>query len=202
MIYYVKWKGDNAVEHFRHEKSLNIPNLLTLLRIALLPAVVWRFRTGDSYGALALYVIAMLTDAFDGLIARRLNQITTLGKLLDPVADKLSLLTLLGLFVADEQIPGWLLAIVLIKEAILIVGSAVALHKGIVVHALPIGKVTTVTFIFSMIARFLAWSRMADVLLGISLALSLVALGWYSAVLLRKMKHAKTQPAERVKAAS
>jgi len=181
-------KGDSAVECLRREKSLNIPNLLTMIRIVLLPAVVWRFRTGDSSGALALYVIAMLTDAVDGFIARKLNQITTLGKLLDPVADKLSLLTLLALFVADGQIPGWLLAIVLVKEAILIVGSAAALHRGIVVHALPIGKVTTLTFICSMIARFLERSAIADMLLGISVGLSLVALVWYSIVLIGKMK--------------
>lgn len=187
------------MDWFRREKSLNIPNLLTLLRILLLPAVVWRFRAGDSSGALWLYVIAMLTDAFDGLIARKLNQITTLGKLLDPVADKLSLLTLLGLFVADGQIPAWLLTVVLIKEAILIVGSIAALYFGIVVHALPIGKVTTVTFIASMIARFLMWSMLADVLLSISVALSLVALAWYSIVLVRRFNEIKTERAEQVK---
>ena len=189
------------MECLKRENSLNIPNLLTLLRIALLPAVVWRFQKGDSSGALALYVIAMLTDAVDGFLARTLNQITTLGKLLDPVADKLSLLTLLALFVADGQIPFWLLAVVLVKEAILIVGSAVALHRGVVVHALPIGKVTTVTFIFSMIARVLKQSRMADVLLGISVGLSLVALVWYSVVLMGKMKKVKKpQPVAEAKA--
>lgn len=177
------------MEHLRREKSLNIPNLLTMIRIALLPAVVWRFRKGDSLGALALYVIAMLTDAFDGLLARKLGQITTLGKLLDPVADKLSLITLLALFVADGQIPGWLLAVVLIKEAILVIGSAVALHRGIVVHALPIGKVTTVTFIASMIARFLKWGAAADLLLWISLMLSFAALFWYSMVVIGKLRH-------------
>lgn len=198
MIYYGEWKGDKAVECLSREKSLNIPNLLTLLRIVLLPAVVWRFRAGDSAGALALYVIAMLTDAVDGFLARKLNQITTIGKLLDPVADKLSLLTLLALFVADGQIPLWLLNVVLVKEAILIVGSAVALHRGVVVHALPIGKVTTVTFIFSMIARFLEQSRIADVLLGVSVGLSLVALVWYSVVLMGKMK--KPQSVSEMKA--
>ena len=177
------------MECLKREKPLNIPNLLTLLRIALLPAVVWRFQKGDSSGALALYVIAMLTDAVDGFLARTLNQITTLGKLLDPVADKLSLLTLLALFVADGQIPFWLLAVVLVKEAILIVGGAVALHHGVVVHALPIGKVTTVTFIASMIARFLKWGAAADLLLWISLLLSFAALFWYSMVVIGKLRH-------------
>lgn len=175
------------MEHIRREQVFSIPNLLTLLRMALLPVVVWRFRLGDSRGALAVYLLAMLTDAVDGFIARRFDQITALGKLLDPIADKLSLLTLLGLFVADGQIPAWLLWIILIKEAILIAGGAVALHQGIVVYAMPIGKVTTVAFILSMVARFLARRQAADFLLGISVVLSLLSLLWYSISLLRRM---------------
>jgi len=76
----------------------------------------------------------------------------------------------------------------LVQEIILIMGSAVALRSGIVVHALPIGKMTTVTFIFSMVARFLAQSHIADILLGISMVLSLAALVWYSVVLMKKMR--------------
>jgi len=176
------------MEQIRREKNLNIPNLLTLLRMTLLPAIVWRFRRGDTFGALAAYVVAMLTDAVDGIIARRFNQITSLGKLLDPIADKLSLLTLIGLFVADGQIPLWVLGVVVCKELLLVIGSAIAFHSGIVVYALPIGKVTTVTFIVSMIARFLGFKPAADLLLGISLALSLVALVWYTVVGMRKMR--------------
>ena len=178
----------DGMERIRWSEALNVPNLLTILRMALLPAIVWRFRLGDLSGALALYLFAMLTDALDGFVARRFNQITALGKLLDPVADKLSLLTLLGLFVADGQIPRWLLTVVLIKEAILVAGGAAALQKGIVVYAMPIGKVTTVAFILSMVARFLALRRTADLLLGLSLVLSLLSLIWYSMVLLRRMR--------------
>ena len=153
--------------------------------MALLPAIVWRYRLGDSAGALAVYLLAMLTDAVDGFIARRFNQITALGKLLDPLADKLSLLTLLGLFVADGQIPLWLMTVVLLKEAILVAGGAAALKEGIVVYALPIGKVTTVAFVLSMVLRFMAWRQAADALLGVSVALSLVSLIWYTAALIR-----------------
>jgi len=176
-----------TVDQIRNEKIFNIPNLLTVLRIALLPAVVWRFMEGDSRGALAFYVIAMLTDAVDGFIARKLNQITSLGKLLDPIADKLSLLTLLGLFVADGQIPMWVLGLILAKEAALVIGSAVAFKRGIIVYALPIGKVTTVTFILSMVARFLSMTETADVLLGVSVVLSFIALVWYMLVGVKKL---------------
>lgn len=118
------------MEHLKQDKIFNIPNLLTVVRIALLPVVVWRFVVGDMTGALLVYLAAMLTDAVDGIIARRFNQVTALGKLLDPLADKLSLLTLLGLFVSDGQIPVWVLALILIKEAALIIGGGVALKRA------------------------------------------------------------------------
>ena len=176
------------MEHIRRDKIVNIPNCLTLIRIALLPVVVWRFRKGDSMGALIVYLLALLTDAVDGFIARRYNQVTALGKLLDPLADKLSLVTLIALFVADGQIPLWLMGIILLKEVAMVVGGAVALKRGIVVYALPIGKITTVAFITSIVVRFLGWRMTADVLLGVSVVLSMVALVWYSLDLMKKLK--------------
>ena len=180
-------RGEETVEHIRRDKIVNIPNCLTLIRIALLPVVVWRFRKGDSMGALIVYLLAMLTDAVDGFIARRYNQVTALGKLLDPLADKLSLVTLIALFVADGQIPLWLMGIILLKEVAMVVGGAVALKRGIVVYALPIGKITTVAFITSIVVRFLGWRMTADVLLGVSVVLSMVALVWYSLDLMKKL---------------
>ena len=172
---------------FFREKALNIPNLLTLLRIALLPAIVWRFRVGDLMGALSFYLAAMLTDVFDGMIARKFNQITSLGKLLDPIADKLSLLTLLWLFAADGQIPRWVLMIVAVKEAALLIGGAAALRRGIVTGALPIGKLTTISFVLSVIARFLSMKAAADFLLEVSVVFSIAALLWYAVVMVKEL---------------
>ena len=176
-----------AVEHIKQDKIINVPNALTLLRILLLPVVVWRFVIGDATGALIAYMAAMLTDALDGIIARKTNQITALGQLLDPIADKLSLVTLLGLFVSSGEIPLWVLAIILFKEVMMVIGGGVALKHGIVVYALPIGKVTTVTFVLSMVARFMSVLPLADVLLWISVALSMVALVWYAVDLMKKL---------------
>lgn len=175
------------MEHIRRDKIVNIPNALTLVRIALLPVVVWRFQIGDAVGALLVYLLAMLTDAVDGIIARRFHQVTALGKLLDPVADKLSLVTLIGLFVADGQIPLWLLGVILFKEGIMVIGGAIALKRGIVVYALPIGKVTTVAFIASIVSRFLGLTGTADVLLGVSVVMAMIALVWYSLDLMKKL---------------
>ena len=178
------------MEQIQRERALNVPNLLTVARIALLPAILWQYRRGQTDAALMLYLVAMLTDVADGLIARAFHQMTALGKLLDPIADKLSLLALLGLFTADGQIPVWLTRLILLKEAVLIAGSAVALRRGVVVSALPIGKATTAAFVLSMALRFAGRRRMADVLLGISVALSLVSLAWYAVNWLGRMRSA------------
>ena len=187
MVYCTNGEEGVAVEHIKQDKIINVPNALTLLRILLLPVVVWRFVIGDATGALIAYMAAMLTDALDGIIARKTNQITALGKLLDPIADKLSLVTLLGLFVSSGEIPLWVLAIILFKEVMMVIGGGVALKHGIVVYALPIGKVTTVTFVLSMVARFMSVLPLADVLLWISVALSMVALVWYAVDLMKKL---------------
>lgn len=175
------------MECFRHERILNAANLLTVLRIAMLPMIVWCYRSGDPMGALVLYTAAMLTDVLDGWIARHYQQITSLGKLLDPVSDKLCLLTILGLFVSDGQIPVWFFAVVLAKEIIFAAGSIFALKRGVVVSALPIGKAATAVFVISVIFRFLMQRAVADVLLGLSLLLSIAAMAWYSAVLIGKL---------------
>ncbi|MFR2150384.1 MAG: CDP-alcohol phosphatidyltransferase family protein [Christensenellales bacterium] len=103
------------MEHIKQDQIINIPNTLTVIRILLLPVVVWRFVVGDATGALIAYLAAMLTDALDGIIARKFNQITALGKLFDPLADKLSLVTLLVVR-SDGQIPLWVLAIILLGK--------------------------------------------------------------------------------------
>lgn len=180
------------MEHIKKDRILTIPNVLTVVRIALLPIVVWRFSLGDNTGALLAYVIAMLTDAVDGFIARHFNQVTALGKLLDPLADKLSLITLIWLFVSDGQIPLWVLLLILLKEAALVIGGGIALKRGIVVYALPIGKVTTCAFVASIVARFLAFRQAADLLMWVSLALSMIALVWYSLDLMKKLENCKT----------
>ncbi|MBQ8617393.1 MAG: CDP-alcohol phosphatidyltransferase family protein [Clostridia bacterium] len=184
-------KRGMAVEGIRRENALNIPNLLTIFRMALMPAIAWHFLRGQMRAALIVYLAAMLSDLADGFIARRFGQVTSLGKLLDPIADKLCLLTILALFAADGQIPVWLMNIMLLKEAILVLGSTLALKHGIVVSALPIGKWTTFSFVLSTMARFLSLRQAADILLWASAILSFAALIWYSAAFIKRLQTQK-----------
>lgn len=177
------------VERIRSENALNIPNALTVLRIALMPIVVWFFRRGNSRWALVVYLAAMLSDVADGIIARKANQVTAIGKLLDPIADKISLFVLLALFVSQGQVSKAAASALLAKEAILILGGIAALRMGIVVAALPIGKLTTLFFAISMAARFMSFHTLADAFLWLTVLLSFVALLWYGAALVRQVQH-------------
>ena len=171
------------MEQICQEKVFNVPNVLTMIRIALLPVIAWYYKAGNTFAVLVVYLLAMATDAFDGIIARKTNQITSLGKLLDPLADKLTLLTLLSLFLFDGRIPGWVLLVIVIKEAVLVIGSGMALKHGIVVHALWIGKVTTVVCIISIVARLVEQNTLADMTMYIFVVLSFVSLIEYTWVL-------------------
>ncbi len=179
------------MERFFVKSALNIPNGLTLVRIALLPVIARCYLAGEGRAALGVYLLAMLTDVLDGVIARRTNQITALGKLLDPLADKLTLLTLLTLLCGGGQLPGWVLAVIAAKEAALLIGSVIALRRGIVVQALAIGKAATATFTAFVVSRLLGLTLAAGITMALSVVLSLLALVGYAANLALKMEQEK-----------
>ena len=93
-----------AKEFFR--KNLNVPNVLTMIRLALVPVYVALFVSGQKYAALATFLVASLTDLLDGRIARKYNLITDFGKLVDPFADKVMVLTaLFSMAIGSPVIP-------------------------------------------------------------------------------------------------
>jgi len=103
----------------------NIPNILTITRILLLPAFAVAIMYRQYRIALAIFAVASLTDVLDGTIARLTNRITYFGKILDPVADKFFLLTSFVLLSIEKIIPAWLTLIVLSRDAIVIIGCVI-----------------------------------------------------------------------------
>lgn len=172
------------MEKIKQEKIFNIPNVLTMLRIAALPVLIWRFLSADRIGSLVIYVLVVLTDAADGFIARKTGKVTNFGKLMDPLADKLLLLTMLLLLYSDGTLPLWLVCVVILKELAMIIGGGFALWKGIVVQALPIGKVTTVIFALAVIALMMGWTA-GKYLFGAAVVLMIFALVYYLLRMLR-----------------
>ncbi len=103
---------------------MNWPNALTFLRIALVPAFGWLWLTGHASLALAAFALGGLTDLLDGFLARTLDQRTRLGALLDPIADKLTLLVGFLVGASDGAVPWWLAVIVIGRDIVLTVGAA------------------------------------------------------------------------------
>ena len=121
-------------------------NKLTLLRMALIPVflgVLYADFDGSRYWALAIFVVASLTDMLDGYIARHYDQITNFGKFMDPLADKVLVMAAMCWFVERGQMPGWALAVVLLREFAVSGMRLVAVEQGRVIAAGWSGKVKT-----------------------------------------------------------
>lgn len=161
---------------------MNIPNFLTMIRFILIPIFIYYFFSGIDNGiviASIIFVIAGLTDILDGFIARKFNLITKLGIVLDPLADKLMLITVLICITFKFNIPLWIIIIVGLKETLMVMG-AIALYNDhdIVVPANRFGKVSTILSYAAILAiNFnLPYSRL---LLNLFLAVTIVALTVY-----------------------
>jgi CDP-diacylglycerol--glycerol-3-phosphate 3-phosphatidyltransferase len=119
-------------------------NKLTLLRMALIPVFLGVLYAGvPGHWALGIFIVASLTDMLDGYIARHYNQITNFGKFMDPLADKVLVLSAMCWFVEAGRMPGWVLATVLLREFAVSGMRLVAVEQGRVIAAGWSGKVKT-----------------------------------------------------------
>ena len=126
----------------------NIPNILGYIRIILLPVFLVMYRnaetTGETAAAFAVLAVSMLTDLFDGKIARKYNMVTDFGKALDPVADKLTQLVLIIVLIEKYRLIWVLLIVSIVKELYMaIMGSYIIKTRGIYVQAEMQGKAYT-----------------------------------------------------------
>ncbi len=194
---------------------LTVPNLLSVIRILLIPVFAVLFNDGNYLWAVIVLAISGLTDFFDGKIARKFNQISALGKLLDPIADKLTQITIAIVFYmtfsgsSDETVKkfSWVFLVFLIKEAVMVVGGAIMIMLGLkpVAAEMP-GKIATFAFyaIMCLIMVFgpdigilgnvftLPASVML-ILVGISVVLTIVAFGSYLPGVFKQVKERKTK---------
>lgn len=125
--------------------TLNVPNVLTLLRILLVPVLVVALldQSSSSWLPAAVFAIASLTDAIDGYIARARKQITTFGKLMDPVADKLLIIAALVVLVSQNRVPAWIAMVIIAREFAVTVTRLAATGQGVVISANWWGKAKT-----------------------------------------------------------
>lgn len=129
--------------------TMNVPNALTILRLILIPIfVLVFFSRGDNslVYAICIFLAAGFTDILDGYIARKFNLITKIGTVLDPLADKLMLLTVLTCLLLGGYIPYWILTIVLFKEVFMIASGIILFNKDYIEPSNLYGKASTFLF--------------------------------------------------------
>jgi len=125
---------------------MTVPDQLTLARALAVPVVVvlfaWNF-PDHAYWATAVFVVAMATDQVDGWLARRWNQTSAFGSLLDPIADKVLVMAALAMLIAEGVAPAWMVAAILAREFLVSGLRLAAIQKGVVIAARDLGKLKT-----------------------------------------------------------
>ena len=149
---------------------MNLPNKLTIFRIILVPimAIIPFFNFDIKWIVIdIIFILASITDKLDGYIARSKNQITTFGKFLDPIADKILVLAAMLILVEDNRLPAIIPIIVLFREFIVSGYRLVAVEKGCkVIAASVLGKLKTVTQMLALILAFVDQNGFAQCFVG------------------------------------
>ena len=169
---------------------MNLPNKLTVMRVILIPffvaALLWD--GGDSDGmrilSATIFIIASLTDMLDGKIARKYNLVTNFGKFMDPLADKLLVCSALICLIELEQIPAWMVIVIISREFIISGFRLVASDNGVVIAASYWGKFKTTFQMIAVILMILdidALSLLTTAMIWIALILTVVSLVDYIA---------------------
>lgn len=178
---------------------LNIPNVLTLLRILAVPVVVVALLgetpNGDALAA-AVFALAALTDGLDGYFARSRDSITTFGKLMDPLADKLLITAALVSLVSLDRLQAWVAMVIIAREIAVTGLRAIAAERGVVIAASWMGKLKTVLQIAAVIALIAtnpspAW---VDALVYVAVAVTLISGADYFLGIRRRLKDVPQAP--------
>ena len=165
----------------------NVPNQLTIARICMIPLVVvlilWVPKPLGNILSMIVFILACLTDAADGYIARRYNYITTFGKFMDPLADKLLVISAMICLVDLGRLESWIVILIIAREFIISGFRLIAVEKGVVIAANFWGKIKTISqmlMVILMLGNFGGFlSLAAQILKWISLVLTLVSLVTY-----------------------
>ena len=161
-----------------------VPNALTVVRFLLIPVIVIACVQEEYIWAIAILTLSGLTDVLDGTIARKFNFTTNFGKLIDPLADKITQISILGTLVVKNIVPLWILVTVLVKEAAMVAGASFLYGKELVVSSKWYGKAATVLFylaiVLSMIFRDLGIQNNIDLIIYyIAVAMTVFSLVMY-----------------------
>ena len=172
----------------------HVPNILTIIRFLLIPFILIYIFTGNYILAFVFFTLSGITDIADGCIARKYNLISNFGKLMDPLADKLTQIATLTSLVVVKIIPLWILIIVISKEFIMICGASFLYGKDVVVYSKWYGKLATVLLYFAIVFSLLIkqfaltgiWSNIDMTLFCLAVIATLFSLAMYIKDLYKK----------------
>jgi cardiolipin synthase (CMP-forming) len=170
---------------FLNGEILNIPNLLSFLRIALVPVFLWFLLEEMFVSAISVLAIAGLTDFLDGYLARKLNQTTKLGKMLDPVADRLYIFATLLALSATGYVPWWLAGLVILRDLLMLISLPILAsvgYRSLPVHYLGKASTFALLYAFPLLLMGKIFTEAAFIITPLAWAFALwgVALYWWS----------------------
>ena len=162
----------------------HVPNLLTIVRFFLIPAILVLIFQDKYVEAFIILTISGTTDILDGYIARKFNFVSDFGKLMDPLADKLTQISILVTLCIKEIVPIWMIIIIFLKEIIMIAGASFLYKKDLVFSSKWWGKLATVIFYIaiatSLIIRYFSFAWHFDIYIYyIALITTLFSLAMY-----------------------
>jgi CDP-diacylglycerol---glycerol-3-phosphate 3-phosphatidyltransferase len=179
---------------------LNVPNALTLLRILAVPVLVVALLGETPHGdviAAVVFALAALTDGLDGYIARRRRSVTTFGKLMDPLADKLLVVAALVSLVSLGRLAAWVAMVIIAREVAVTGLRGIAAEKGVVIAASWLGKLKTILQVIAIFALIIwepapAW---VDGLVYLAVAVTVISGADYFFGLRRRIQEARSAAA-------
>lgn len=145
--------------------ALNLPNLLTMLRVLLIPLVLWLLWQATpqaNFAAAMIYIVSAVTDALDGWLARRRGLVSVLGKFLDPLADKLLVMAVLVFMVGMARVPAWVVILIMTRELSITTLRSIAISEGVVISASEGGKQKTALQMVSILLLILHYPYCID----------------------------------------
>lgn len=172
-------------------KYINVPNFLTLLRFLMIGVMVWFYLNDKTIYAMITFCVAVFTDFLDGYIARKFNQITNIGKLLDPLADKLLQMAAIFCMYCVGSLPLIAFILVVLCEVLMVYGASfLFLHRHTIVAANIYGKLAAGVMYAAILATFLheytaPYDKYA-IFLGIALIYISLAQYWYKTIQKKK----------------
>ena len=172
---------------------MNLPNVLTMLRIVAVPVIVVALLDETPHGdtlAAALFALAAMTDGLDGYIARRRQQVTTFGKLMDPLADKLLVVAALVALVSLGRLAAWVAMVIIARELAVTGLRGLAAEKGVVISASWLGKAKTALQVAAIVGLII-WDPTplaVDLLVYLAVAVTVISGADYFFGLRRRME--------------